>query len=126
MLMTEYARTKQKDRPLHDTYETVQQVFSIVSVDDSGIFELPNNLYSKQYKLSDVNFLGVTIEEQAAIIRWFSKVLETVPCRFSYIVANEHVDDDEFKNQMEIIQNWKDSRGINTGNNTRNDYWDER
>ncbi|PHU41203.1 hypothetical protein CSX00_02500 [Pseudobutyrivibrio ruminis] len=100
MVLTEYARTKLMDEPLHEKFETVQQVFSIVSVDDTGIFELPNSYFSKQYKLSDVNFLGVTIEEQAAIIRWFSKVLETVPCRFSYIVANEYVDEVEFKNQV--------------------------
>ena len=79
MLMTEYAKTKVKDSPLYENFESIQQCFSIVSIDDSGIFELPNNNFSKQYKLSDINFLGVTLSEQKAIIQWFAKVLETVP-----------------------------------------------
>ena len=100
MLLTEYAKTKVKDTPLFDNYSSIQQCFSIVSIDDSGIFELPNLYFSKQYKLSDINFLGVTQVEQMAIIKWFSKVLETVPCRFSYIVANEHVDETEFSTKV--------------------------
>ena len=100
MLMTEYAKTKVKDSPLYENFESIQQCFSIVSIDDSGIFELPNNNFSKQYKLSDINFLGVTLSEQKAIIQWFAKVLETVPCRFSYTVANEHVDEAEFSKKI--------------------------
>ena len=99
-LMTEYAKTKVMDTPLYKDFDSVQQIFSIVSVDKSGIFELPNSLYSKQYKLSDINFLGMTLDEQAEVIRWFSKVLETVPCRFSYIVANEYVDEEAFQKQI--------------------------
>jgi len=100
MIMTEYAKTKQKDKPLHENFDNVQQIFSIVSIDDTGIFELPDLNFSKQYKLSDINFLGVTTSEQAQIIRWFSKVLESVPCRFSYIVANEYVDETEFEKEV--------------------------
>lgn len=100
MLMTEYAKTKVMDKPLFENFDSIQQCFSIVSIDDSGIFELPGLLFSKQYKLSDINFLGVTNGEQMAIIKWFSKVLETVPCRFSYVVANEHVDEEEFSNKI--------------------------
>jgi len=100
MIMTEYARTKQKDKPLHEKFEYAQQLFSIVSVDDTGIFELPNSYFSKQFRLSDINFMGVTNSEQAEIINWFSKVLESVPCRFSYIVANEYVDETEFKKEV--------------------------
>ena len=98
--MTEYAKTKVMDTPLYENFDSVQQIFSIVSVDESGIFELPNKMYSKQYKLSDINFLGMNSEEQTDIIRWFSKVLESVPCRFSYIVANEYIDEEEFQNQI--------------------------
>ena len=100
MLLTEYSKTKAMDEPLYDNIDSVQKIFSIVSVDESGIFELPNLNFSKQYKLSDINFLGVTMSEQTEIIRWFSKVLETIPCRFSYIVANEYVDENEFKSKI--------------------------
>ncbi|MCR5196587.1 MAG: DUF87 domain-containing protein [Pseudobutyrivibrio sp.] len=99
-LLTEYAKTKVTDTPLYENFDSVQQVFSIVSIDESGIFELPNSLFSKQYKLSDINFLGMTLEEQTDVIRWFAKVLETVPCRFSYCVANEYVDEEEFQKQI--------------------------
>lgn len=100
MLMTEYAKTKKPDTPLFTTFDTVQQCFSIVSIDDTGIFELPDSMYSKQYRLSDINFLGVTVGEQKTIIKWFSKVLETIPCRFSYIVANERVDEADFDEKI--------------------------
>ncbi|MCR4567797.1 MAG: DUF87 domain-containing protein [Pseudobutyrivibrio sp.] len=99
-LMTEYAKTKVMDTPLYENFDSVQQVFSIVSIDRSGIFELPNKMYSKQYKLSDINFLGMTLEEQTDVIRWYAKVLETVPCRFSYIIANEYVDEEEFQSKI--------------------------
>ena len=106
-LLTEYAKTKVTDTPLYENFDSVQQVFSIVSIDESGIFELPNSLFSKQYKLSDINFLGMTLEEQTDVIRWFAKVLETVPCRFSYCVANEYVDEEDEPEEI-ILEDEKD------------------
>ena len=52
------------------------------------------------YVLSDINFAGVTDEEQKAIIINFSKVLKTIPCRFSFSVANEHVDEKAFHEKV--------------------------
>ncbi len=100
MVLTEYGKTKVPDSPLYPEYDSIQHFLSIVSIDESGIFELPNLNFSKQYKLSDINFLGVTQNEQMAIVTWFSKVLETIPCRFSYIVANEHVNEEDFKKKI--------------------------
>ena len=85
---TKYDQTKQNDIPRVNNPTSVQDVLSIVSIDDSGIFELPSKRYSKLYTLSDINFAGVTDEEQKSIIINFSKVLKTIPCRFSYTVAN--------------------------------------
>ena len=55
-------------------------------IDDSGIFELPGNKFSKLYKLSDIYFPGVTDEEKKGIIIAFSKIIKTIPCRFSYSI----------------------------------------
>lgn len=70
MPKSKYEQTKVSDEPLIKEMLSVQD-FSILSIDDSGIFELPARRFSK-------------------IIN-FSKVLKTISCRFSYSVANEHV-----------------------------------
>lgn len=100
MPKSKYEQTKVTDEPLVKELTSVQDIFSIVSIDDSGIFELPKRRYSKLYVLSDINFAGVTDEEQKAIIINFSKVLKTIPCRFSYSVANEHVDEKKFHEKI--------------------------
>ena len=100
MPKSKYEQTKVPDEPLIKEMSSVQDIFSILSIDDSGIFELPARRFSKLYVLSDINFAGVTDEEQKAIIINFSKVLKTIPCRFSYSVANEHVDEKKFHEKI--------------------------
>lgn len=100
MPKSKYEQTKVADEPLVKEMTSVQDMFSIISIDDSGIFELLRRRFSKLYVLSDINFAGVTDEEQKAIIINFSKVLKTIPCRFSYSVANEHVDEKKFHEKI--------------------------
>lgn len=100
MPKSKYDQTKQNDTPRVAELTSVQDVISIVSIDDSGIFELPGKKFSKLYALSDINFAGVTDEEQKSIIINFSKVLKAIPCRFSYTVANEHVDERAFHEKV--------------------------
>lgn len=75
---SKYEQTKLWDLPLVKEISCVQDLFSIVSIDESGVFELVGKHYSKLYVLSDINFAGVTDEEQKAIIINFSKVLKTI------------------------------------------------
>ena len=96
VIKTKYEQTKIYDEPLYKEFSSTQEIFSVKSIDDSGVFELTGRRYSKMYVLSDINFSGVTDAEQKSIIINFSKVLKTVPCRFSYCVANEYVDEKEF------------------------------
>ncbi len=97
---SKYEQTKICDNPIVKELACVQDVFSIVSIDESGIFELNHRKFSKLYVLSDINFAGVTDEEQKQIIIHFSKVLKTIPCRFSYSVANEYVNEKLFHEQI--------------------------
>lgn len=97
---SKYEQTKLWDLPLVKEMKCVQDLFSIVSIDESGVFELVGKHYSKLYVLSDINFAGVTDEEQKAIIINFSKVLKTIPCRFSFSVANEYVDEKAFHEKV--------------------------
>lgn len=94
--MTKYEQTKKYD--VAGNMETFgsQGIFSIEGVEESGIFALTENRYSKTYVLSDINFAGVTDIEQKEIIIGFSKVLKGIPCRFSYTIANEYVDEKKF------------------------------
>ncbi|MDD3139430.1 MAG: ATP-binding protein [Lachnospiraceae bacterium] len=100
MPKTKYEQTKVCDEPRVKEMLSVQDVFSIESIEESGIFELPGKKYSKLYALSDINFAGVTDEEQKSIIINFSKILKTIPCRFSIAVANEYVDERQFHEKI--------------------------
>lgn len=100
MPKSKYAQTKICDEPRIKEMRSTQDIFSIESIDESSIFALPGKKYSKLYALSDINFAGVTDEEQKSIIINFSKVLKTIPCRFSYAVANEYVDERQFHEKI--------------------------
>ena len=99
-IKTKYDQTKICDAPLYKDYSTSQEIFSVVSIDDSGIFELPGNKFSKLYKLSDINFAGVTDEEKKSIIIAFSRIIKTIPCRFSYSIGSEYVDEKEYNEKI--------------------------
>lgn len=96
MITTKYEQTKKYDVAGNVEMFGSQGIFSIEGVEESGIFALTENRYSKTYVLSDINFAGVTDSEQKEIIIGFSKVLKGIPCRFSYTVANEYVDEKKF------------------------------
>ena len=100
VIKTKYEQTKIYDSPLFKEPASVQEIFSIESIEESGIFELGDKRYSKLYVLSDINFAGITDEEQKSLIINFSKVLKTIPCRFSYSVANEYVDEKDFNEKI--------------------------
>lgn len=100
MPKSKYEQTKVCDKPIASEIASVQDVFSVAGIDESSIFELSEKRFSKLYVLSDINFAGVTDEEQKAIIINFSKVLKTIPCRFSYAVANEYVDERQFHEKI--------------------------
>lgn len=100
VIQTKYSKTKQYDTPLYLNPQSTEELFSVKSIDETGIFELNNKLYSKLFKLSDINFAGVTDAEQKSIIINFSKVLNSMPCRFSYTIANENVDEKAFNGKI--------------------------
>lgn len=90
LIMSNYKKTKINDHPLYPQLKSGGELFSIKSIDESGIFELNNKKYSKSYVLSDINFAGLTDYEQKMIIVSFSKILDAMSCRFSYTIANEN------------------------------------
>ncbi|MBR4760931.1 MAG: DUF87 domain-containing protein [Lachnospiraceae bacterium] len=96
MIKTKYELTKAEDAPLWLEPESSARIFPLQAIDTGGIFSLPGGRYSKTYRLSDVNFAGVTEEEQKDLIVRFSKVLKSIPCRFSYCIANEYMDEKQF------------------------------
>lgn len=100
VIKTKYEQTKMYDTPVCAEVNSVQDIFSVEAIEESGIFTLPEGKYSKTYMLSDINFAGVTDEEQKSIIVSFSKVLKGIPCRFSYSIANEHVDEKSFHEKV--------------------------
>lgn len=100
MAFTKYGKTKEYDIPLYAKPESVQEIWPVKAIDESGIFILNNDLYSKSFILTDINFAGVTDAEQKNIIINFSRVLNSMNCRFSYTIANEYVDEREFNDKV--------------------------
>ena len=90
----------QYDEPLYINPQSTEELFPVKAIDESGIFVLNNEKYSKLFKLSDINFAGVTDLEQKTIIINFSKVLNSINCRFSYTVADEYVDESAFSKRI--------------------------
>ena len=99
-ITTKYGKTKQYDEPLYINPQSTEELFPVKAIDESGIFVLNNEKYSKLFKLSDINFAGVTDLEQKTIIINFSKVLTSINCRFSYTVADEYVDESAFSKRI--------------------------
>lgn len=100
VIQTKYSKTKQYDEPLFINPQSVQELFSVKAIDGTGIYELNQNKYSKCFVLTDINFAGVTDAEQKSIIINFSKVLNSMPCRFSFTVANEYADEAVFNRKL--------------------------
>ena len=100
MPKSKYEQTKVCDEVLVKEMAGVQDVLSIVSIDESGTFELPGKKFSAMYVLSDINFAGVTDAEQKQLIINLSNVFKTIPCRYSYSVANEYVDEKQFNEKI--------------------------
>lgn len=100
MAFTKYGKTKEYDTPLYAKPESVQEIWPVKAIDETGIFVLNNDFYSKCFVLTDINFAGVTDAEQKNIIINFSRVLNSMSCRFSYTIANEYVDEKEFNKKV--------------------------
>lgn len=100
VIQTKYSKTKQYDEPLFSNPQSVQELFSVKAIDETGIYELNKNRYSKCFVLTDINFAGVTDAEQKSIIINFSRVLNSMPCRFSFTVANEYADETSFNRKL--------------------------
>lgn len=102
-LTTKYGKTKKYDEPLYINPQSTEELFPVKAIDESGIFVLNNGKYSKLFKLSDINFAGVTDIEQKTIIINFSKVLNSINCRFSYTVADEYEELEDITDQIKAI-----------------------
>jgi len=100
MMQSKYSKTKQYDEPLFVNPVRTQEVFSVKDIDETGIFILNQKRYSKTFVLSDINFAGVTDAEQKNIIINYSRVLNSISCRFSISVASEYVDPEVFNNRI--------------------------
>ena len=83
--ISKYGKTKQYDEPLFVKPKSTQELFPVKAIDETGIFMLNKNLYSKCFALTDINF---------------SRVLNSMPCRFMYTVANEYVDEESFNERI--------------------------
>lgn len=100
LIQTKYSKTKQYDSPLYINPLSTEEIFSVKSIDETGIYGLNSKMYSKSFTLSDINFAGVTDSEQKQIIINLSRVLNSMPCRFQITVANEYTDEAAFSNRI--------------------------
>lgn len=123
LLNNNYSKTKEYDRPLFLEPQSTQELFPVKAIDSSGIFILNNNKYSKMYTISDLNFAGMTDVEQKTIIINFSKVLNTLSCRFSFTISDDYVDENSL-NESILYKLHGDS--VDDLRNTYNEYISEK
>lgn len=97
---SKYELTKKRDIPLYADPKSTQELFSVKSIDETGIFELTEGNYSKLYQLSDINFAGLTEGEQREIILNYAHLLNGLSCRHHLILSNNKSDLDELHNQL--------------------------
>ena len=88
ILDTKYSKTKKYDKPLYPNPSSLQELFPVQGINNSGIFKLNEDKYSKCFMLTDINFNGLTNNEQESIIENFSHILDSMTCRFSFTIAN--------------------------------------
>ena len=88
LIDTKYSKTKKYDQPLYSNPSSLQELFPVQGINNSGIFKLNEEKYSKCFMLTDINFNGLTNSEQESIIENFSHILDSMTCRFSFTVAN--------------------------------------
>ena len=99
LIDTKYSKTKKYDKPLYPNPTHLQDIFCVSEINNSGIFKLNQGRYSKSFLLTDINFNGLTNREQESIIENFSRILDSMTCRFSFTVANE------YKGSEDLISN---------------------
>lgn len=95
LLDTKYSKTKKYDEPLYPKPSTIQELFCVQEINNSGIFKLNQGKYSKCFLLTDINFNGLTNIEQENIIENFSHILDSMTCRFSFTIANERGENED-------------------------------
>lgn len=100
LIDTKYSKTKKYDEPLYPNPATLQEIFCIQEIDNNGIFKLNQGRYSKCFLLTDINFNGLTNLEQENIIENFSHILDSMTCRFSFSVANEHGESEDLASDL--------------------------
>ena len=101
--INKYNSTKAYDTPLYTEPTSVDEIFSVKAIRPSGMFALNNDKYSKLYIITDINYDGVTEEEQGDIILNYAAILKSLSSyRFSYTVANEVMDKEEFVKKTSI------------------------
>ena len=100
LIDTKYSKTKKYDAPLYPNPKTLQEIFCISEINNNGIFKLNQGRYSKCFLLTDINFNGLTNMEQENIIVNFSHILDSMTCRFSFTIANEHEESDDLLSDL--------------------------
>ena len=98
--VAKYDETKKYDEPLYKNPTSTQELLPIKSIDESGVFEHNDSRYSRVFVLSDINFVGLTDEEQKSLITALSRAYNTFSCRFAITVANEYVGLDGINNGL--------------------------
>ena len=100
IMRTKYEATKKNDDPLCPNPVNLEDLFCVKEIDSNGIFMLNNGRFSKMFLLSDINFNGLTNLEQENIIENLSRILDSMTCRFSFTVSNEHKKDDDILSNL--------------------------
>ena len=79
--------------------KSTQDTIEIEAIAADGIFYLGNNLWSKTYRFSDVNYAMLSEDEQIEFIYAYLKALSSLSVRFKISVMNRAKDEQLFRKQ---------------------------
>lgn len=88
---------KKVSEPLYKTPNSTQQLIEIKKISKSGIFEVAQDIYSKTYRFSDINYESEPDSEQILKFKKYAKLLDCIGTDFKITILNKKRDIEEFK-----------------------------
>ena len=97
-------KNQQKKKPGFTIPKTVQDTIPYVSVYKNGIIEIEPGIFTKSYKIEDVNFKIATDEEQMEIFNNYQDLLNTFDAdvKMQLIIYNRNMDEKQVNEKILI------------------------
>ncbi len=91
---------KKASEPLYAVPESTNEWIDIKKISQSGIFDLGDNIYSRTYSFSDINWEGEPEESQIQLFDKFVELLDSIDAKFKITMMNRKIDMKSFTDDI--------------------------